>query len=91
MTLNVSISSVEWCFFTHDMGEKSTLVDFFSIEFRKILLTEPGGIKLLLFFEFLVVSFYFTKKLWYLKRKIKPILSIFSDIFKSAQFLRFFQ
>ena len=34
MTLNVSISSVEWCFL-HDMGEKSTLVDFFSIECRK--------------------------------------------------------
>ena len=34
MTLKVSISNVEW-FFLHDMGEKSTLVDFFSIECRK--------------------------------------------------------
>ena len=34
MTLKVSTSCVEW-FFLHDMGEKSTLVDFFSIEYRK--------------------------------------------------------
>ena len=41
------------------------------VKWGKILLAEPGDIKLLLFFEFLVVSFYFTKKLCYLKRKIK--------------------